>query len=236
MLKLLQGEGAGAASDVEPAPVGFDELCQLAAQDMIAVALLKERPDYLDAHADVLDASGLRMVVGNGFARSRMVTTGSGMIEVKAPRVDDRREGEKFVSAILPAYMRKSAKVTEVLPILYLRGLSTRDFAPALTHATDRFDSPVQSVRSPPAKEENKRSTRDQHDATVKRSDGGHPVGIASYGDQSIAPLIESSPSPLGCCNDTHDIGPVGVSPEHHHTATEGPDSGHLDISVTNAS
>ena len=51
---------------------------------------------------------------------------------MKAPRVDDRRDGERFASAILPAYMRKSPKVTEVLPILYLRGLSTGDFAPAL--------------------------------------------------------------------------------------------------------
>jgi transposase-like protein len=54
------------------------------------------------------------------------------MVEVQAPRVDDRREGERFSSAILPAYMRKSPKVTEVLPVLYLRGLSTGDFAPAL--------------------------------------------------------------------------------------------------------
>ena len=60
------------------------------------------------------------------------MTTGAGMVEVKAPRVDDRREGEHYRSAILPAYMRKSPKVTEVLPVLYLRGLSTGDFAPAL--------------------------------------------------------------------------------------------------------
>ena len=71
-------------------------------------------------------------MVGNGFARAREVTTGAGMVEVAAPRVDDRRVGERFSSAILPAYMRKSPKVTEVLPILYLRGLSTGDFAPAL--------------------------------------------------------------------------------------------------------
>jgi putative transposase len=75
---------------------------------------------------------GKRLVVANGYARAREVTTGAGMVEVSAPRVDDRREGEHFSSAILPAYMRKSPKVTEVLPILYLRGLSTGDFAPAL--------------------------------------------------------------------------------------------------------
>ncbi len=132
MLKLLQGDAACAARDVEPAPLGLDEFCRIAAQDMIAVALLAERRAYLEDHADVLDAAGHRLVVGNGFARARTVTTGAGMVEVKAPRVDDRREDERFASAILPAYMRKSPKVTEVLPILYLRGLSTGDFAPAL--------------------------------------------------------------------------------------------------------
>src|SRR6516162_10903126 len=58
--------------------------------------------------------------------------TGAGMVEVRAPRVDDRREERHYRSTILPAYMRRSPKVTEVLPVLYLRGLSTGDFAPAL--------------------------------------------------------------------------------------------------------
>jgi putative transposase len=91
------------------------------------------RGKYLEAHAGELDVTGKRLVVGNGYAKPREVTTGAGMVEVKAPRVDDRREGERFTSAILPAYMRKSPKVTEVLPILYLRGLSTGDFTPALS-------------------------------------------------------------------------------------------------------
>ncbi|MFZ0173746.1 MAG: IS256 family transposase [Acidimicrobiales bacterium] len=112
--------------------MSLDELCRVAAQDMLAVSLLAERRAYLEAHADLLDATGKRLVVGNGFARAREVTTGAGMVEVAAPRVDDRREGERFSSAILAAYMRTSPKVTEVLPILYLRGLSTGDFAPAL--------------------------------------------------------------------------------------------------------
>jgi transposase-like protein len=99
---------------------------------MLATALLAERRAYLDAHAGVVDATGKRMVVGNGYARPREVMTGAGMVEVTAPRVDDRREDHRFSSAILPAYMRRSPKVTEVLPVLYLRGLSTGDFAPAL--------------------------------------------------------------------------------------------------------
>jgi transposase-like protein len=132
MLKLVHDAAADAVGHGEPIALGFDEICRLAAQDMIAVALLAERRAYLEAHAELLDQVGHRLVVGNGRARARLVTTGAGAVEVRAPRVDDRREGEKFASAILPAYMRKSPKVTEVLPILYLRGLSTGDFAPAL--------------------------------------------------------------------------------------------------------
>jgi putative transposase len=132
MLKLVHDADAVAVDDPEALKVDLDEICRVAAQEMLAVSLLAERRAYLEAHAGELDAAGHRLVVGNGFARAREVTTGAGMIEVSAPRVDDRRDGEKFSSSILPAYMRKSPKVTEVLPILYLRGLSTGDFAPAL--------------------------------------------------------------------------------------------------------
>jgi putative transposase len=130
MLKLVQD--ASARAEQAPTTVGLDELCRLAAQEMLKLALVVERQAYLDAHADQLDGTGKRLVVGNGYAKERQVTTGAGMVEVKAPRVDDRREGHHYRSVILPAYMRKSPKVTEVLPVLYLRGLSTGDFAPAL--------------------------------------------------------------------------------------------------------
>jgi len=132
MLKIVHDAIADAVGDPETMTVGLDELCRMAAQDMLAVALLAERRAYLDAHAEVTDATGKRMVVGNGYARARAVMTGAGMVDVKAPRVDDRRQDEKFDSALLPAYMRRSPKVTEVLPVLYLRGLSTGDFGPAL--------------------------------------------------------------------------------------------------------
>lgn len=112
--------------------MGLDELCRLAAQQMLAVALETERRVYLDAHADVTDEAGRRVVVGNGYLPTREVTTGAGRVEVTAPRVHDPRPDCGFTSVILPRYMRRSPKVTEVLPILYLRGLSTGDFAPAL--------------------------------------------------------------------------------------------------------
>ncbi len=112
------------------APLDLDELCRLAAREMLALALEAERRSYLEAHAELLDAAGHRLVVGNGSARDRAIMTGAGMVEVRAPRVDDRRSGEAFRSALLPPYARRSPKVTEVLPILYLRGLSTGDFGP----------------------------------------------------------------------------------------------------------
>ncbi len=71
-------------------------------------------------------------MVRNGVGRPRKVTVGSGAIEVRAPRVNDRREGERFLSLILPPYLRKSPKVESLLPVLYLKGLSTSDLKSAL--------------------------------------------------------------------------------------------------------
>jgi putative transposase len=132
MLKLVHDDATDAVGSDEESTIELDELCRLAAKEMLAVALLAERRAYLDTHATERDATGKRLVVGNGYARPREVVTGAGAVEVRAPRVDDLREGERFSSSILPPYMRKSPKVTEVLPILYLRGLSTGDFVPAL--------------------------------------------------------------------------------------------------------
>jgi transposase-like protein len=129
MLRIIHDNEATEA----PPPLDLDELCRLAAREMLALALEAERRAYLEAHTGALDATGRRLVVGNGLARPREVMTGAGMVPVTAPRVDDRRRGERFRSALLPPYARRSPKVTEVLPILYLRGLSTGDFAPALT-------------------------------------------------------------------------------------------------------
>jgi putative transposase len=98
MLKLVHDAAADAVDDPETMTVGLDELCRVAAQEMLTVALLAERRAYLDAHADVMDEGGRRMVVGNGYARERSVMTGAGMVDVKAPRVEDQREGEKFSS------------------------------------------------------------------------------------------------------------------------------------------
>ena len=116
----------------------LDELAREGARRMIAAALRAEADEYLARYEDELDEDGHRLVVGNGRARERKVTVGSGTVPVRAPRVNDKRIDEetgercRYSSKILPAYARRSPKVTEVLPILYLRGLSTGDFKPAL--------------------------------------------------------------------------------------------------------
>jgi putative transposase len=116
----------------------LDELAREGARRMIAAALRAEVDDYVERFHEERDEQGHRLVVRNGQGKERRVTLGAGTIVLRAPRVDDRREdpetGEqrRFRSAILPRYARRSPKVSDVLPLLYLRGLSTGDFGPAL--------------------------------------------------------------------------------------------------------
>jgi transposase-like protein len=122
--------------DQEPRSA-LDELCLAGAQQMLHRALEFEVEGYLERHRDARDENGHALVTRNGKARPRKVTIGSGTMEVTAPRVRDERldeDGERcrFTSEILPPYMRRSPKVAEVLPVLYLRGLSTGDFREAL--------------------------------------------------------------------------------------------------------
>jgi putative transposase len=118
--------------------LGLDELVREGARRMLAVALEAEVAAYIAAYASELDERGHRLVVRNGHARAREILTGAGPVPVAVPRVDDRRvdpaTGAKatFRSQILPPWCRKSPKVTEVLPLLYLHGLSSGDFVPAL--------------------------------------------------------------------------------------------------------
>lgn len=127
MLKVRIGEG----SDYEGG-ADLDDLAREGARRMLEWALDEEVRAYINRHRGERDERGHAQVVRNGRARARKVTVGSGTIEVQAPRVDDRREGERFTSRILPPYLRRSPKVSEALPVLYLRGLSTGDFVPAL--------------------------------------------------------------------------------------------------------
>jgi len=123
---------AGSASSV------IDELVREGARRMLAEALRAEVDAYVARFADERDDNGRRLVVRNGHHEPRDVVTSAGAVEVHAPRVNDKRidsetgERQRFCSAILPPWARKTPKIGEVLPLLYLHGLSSGDFLPAL--------------------------------------------------------------------------------------------------------
>ena len=111
----------------------LDELVAEGARRMLIAGLETEVADYVERRHELVDEAGHRLVVRNGRAAERSLVTGAGALKVRAPRINDRRDGHRFSSYILPKYARRSPKVADVLPVLYLRGLSTGDFAPALT-------------------------------------------------------------------------------------------------------
>ncbi len=107
------------------------------ARQMLGEAIEAEVADYIAAHADQRDDAGHRLVVRNGHAPQRDVQTGLGAITVKQPRVNDKRTDAdgcplRFTSKILPPYLRRTKSIEELIPWLYLRGISTGDFSQAL--------------------------------------------------------------------------------------------------------
>jgi transposase-like protein len=116
----------------------IDEIIREGARRMLAEALQSEVDAYIDRFVAERDERGRRLVVRNGSHQPREVLTSAGAVEVVAPRVNDRRvdpdtgERARFSSAILPPWVRKTPKINEVLPLLYLHGLSSGDFVPAL--------------------------------------------------------------------------------------------------------
>ena len=132
MLSVVNDEGSTQSGSL------IDEIVREGARRMLAAALEAEVSEYIAELAAETDERGHRLVVRNGRHRPRTVATAAGPIEVTAPRVNDRRidestgERKRFSSKILAPWCRKSPKVSEVLPLLYLHGLSSGDFVPAL--------------------------------------------------------------------------------------------------------
>src|SRR5216684_446133 len=134
MLKVVE---SGAGREAGEQLFELDEIARIGARRMLMAALKMEADDYVERHREERDETGRALVVHNGRSQGRKLTLGTGTVELRVPRVNDRRRDEhgqrqRFSSRILPPYMRRSPKVAEVLPILYLRGLSTGDFRPAL--------------------------------------------------------------------------------------------------------
>ena len=130
MFKLITNDVGGQAPEIGKS---LDELAREGARRMIVEALELEVELYTQALRHVRDEQGHAMVVRNGKSHhERTVNLGAGPVSLRAPRVDDRRPEHRFTSKILPPYMRRSPRLEEALPVLYLRGLSTGDFSEAL--------------------------------------------------------------------------------------------------------
>jgi putative transposase len=134
------GDSGGSAGTLRIGPASRDMLHELArkgAQQMIAQALEEEIREYLDRYAGIRDEAGHRMVVRNGHKPQRQIITGIGPLKVSQPRIDDRRvdqEGrrERFESQLLPPYLRRAKSIDELVPWLYLKGISTGDMSESL--------------------------------------------------------------------------------------------------------
>ena len=115
--------------------LSLDEIARVGAQEMLRVALSAEIAAYIDSVSGIVLPDGRAAIVRNGTHKPRSITIGSGQIEAIIPRTRDRRKDgkENFISGIIPPYMRRSPKIDEVIPLLYLRGLSTGDIYPALS-------------------------------------------------------------------------------------------------------
>jgi putative transposase len=115
----------------------FTEVVRQGARDLLAKAIEAEVAAYTEAHAHLVDPNGHRLIVRNGYMPQREILTGIGPVEVKQPRIHDRRTDEEkkgvaFTSSILPRYMRRTQSLEVMIPWLYLKGISTGDFTEVL--------------------------------------------------------------------------------------------------------
>jgi transposase-like protein len=122
---------ATAAGDV------LEEILRQGARVLLQKAIEAEVEEFLERYRDARGADGLRVAVRNGYMPERKILTGLGPIPVKQPRVDDRRlrkekGGKGFTSRILPRYLRRVASIDNLVPALYLKGISSGDFPAAL--------------------------------------------------------------------------------------------------------
>ena len=114
------------------------ELAREGARRTIAEALELEVEECIQRLRHLCDDNDHALVVRNGKAQPRTVSLGAGGIKLQAPRVDDRRAEHRFTSKILPPYVRRSPRLNDALPVLYLRGLSTGDIESTFSTVRDR--------------------------------------------------------------------------------------------------
>ena len=176
----------------------LEQIARVGARRALQQAVEDEVAEYLDAHRDCRDAAGRRMVVRNGHKDPRTVLSGLGPIEVKQPRVDDRRVDEhgvrfRFTSKILPPYLRKTKAIEDLVPWLYLKGISTGEMSDALVHLG--FDGTGFSSTSVTRMTE---SWQDEYDDWCKRGlSGKHYVYLWADGIYFGCRLTDDRPCVL---------------------------------------
>jgi putative transposase len=112
----------------------LETMARTGAREMLALALEDEIREHLEKYKDLRDEKGRKLVVRNGYHPERDIITGIGPLTIRQPRVDDRKLAteERFSCKILPRYMRRAPSIDNLVPVLYLKGVSTNDFKTAL--------------------------------------------------------------------------------------------------------
>jgi len=138
MVTLAPQDGSAEAGSDDASLI--DRIVRDGARRMLAAALEAEVAVYVEAFAEERDERGRRLVVRNGFLPQRSIHTGIGPVAVRQPRIEDRQADdgrEQFSSKILPPYLRRTKNIEELIPWLYLKGVSTNDFPEALSALRD---------------------------------------------------------------------------------------------------
>jgi len=151
----------------ELAELSVDEIARVGAQELLRQALEAEFSIYMEKISGKKTPDGLQAIVRNGYHKARTILTSAGAVDVAVPRSRNRiGTEENYVSAIVPAYMRKSLKVSEALPLLYLKGISTGNMEEALKGLLGADASGLSASTVSRFKEEWKK----EYDQWVKRS------------------------------------------------------------------
>ena len=116
----------------------LEQIAREGARRMLAMALENEITEFIQKHKSLVDENGKQVVVRNGYHDDREIVTGLGPVSIRQPRLDDRKIGkysndERFSSKILPRYLRRIPSIDNLIPVLYLKGISTNDFPKALS-------------------------------------------------------------------------------------------------------
>ena len=110
----------------------LSEILRTGARRLLMQAIEQEVEEYIASNISEKDSDGKRLVVRNGYSKERSVQTGIGTFDISMPRVHDKRPDKHFTSRLLPPYLRKTKEIEELIPWLYLKGISTGDFSDAL--------------------------------------------------------------------------------------------------------